>query len=57
MGAYLANFETLEEAMLMKQKLKRMNSGNFNFQHCNKEIIFIRSTISVRGVLPFYSAW
>ena len=28
MGAYLANFETLEEAMLMKQKLKRMNSGN-----------------------------
>ncbi|XP_048777410.2 C-type lectin domain family 4 member E-like [Ostrea edulis] len=27
MGAYLANFETLEEAMLMKQKLKRMNSG------------------------------
>lgn len=26
-GGYLANFETLEEAMLMKQKLKRMNSG------------------------------
>ncbi|XP_061164479.1 C-type mannose receptor 2-like [Saccostrea echinata] len=27
MGAYLANFETLEEAMLMKKKLKEMNSG------------------------------
>nr|XP_034301094.1 perlucin-like protein isoform X10 [Crassostrea gigas] len=26
-GGYLANFETLEEAMLMKQKLKKMNSG------------------------------
>ncbi|XP_062609351.1 C-type lectin domain family 4 member M-like [Saccostrea cucullata] len=27
MGAYLANFETLEEAMLMKQKLNGMKSG------------------------------
>nr|XP_034301087.1 perlucin-like protein isoform X3 [Crassostrea gigas] len=26
-GGYLANFETLEEAMLMKHKLKKMNSG------------------------------
>ncbi|XP_052676022.1 perlucin-like protein [Crassostrea angulata] len=26
-GGYLANFETLEEAMLMKQKLREMNSG------------------------------
>ncbi|XP_052719668.1 uncharacterized protein LOC128191577 [Crassostrea angulata] len=26
-GGYLANFETLEEAMLMKQKLMEMNSG------------------------------
>uniref|UniRef100_K1P7G4 Uncharacterized protein n=1 Tax=Magallana gigas TaxID=29159 RepID=K1P7G4_MAGGI len=29
-GGYLANFETLEEAMLMKQKLKKMNSGMKN---------------------------
>ncbi|CAC5426867.1 unnamed protein product [Mytilus coruscus] len=26
-GAYLANFETLEEAMTMKLKLQRMNTG------------------------------
>lgn len=28
-GGYLANFETLEEAMLMKDKLKTMKTGNF----------------------------
>lgn len=28
LGAYLANFETLEEAMAMKLFLQQMNSGN-----------------------------
>ena len=27
LGGYLANFETLEEAMLMKYKLQKMNTG------------------------------
>lgn len=28
-GGYLANFETLEETMLMKDKLKKMKTGKF----------------------------
>lgn len=28
LGAYLANFETLEEAMAMKLFLQQMNTGN-----------------------------
>ncbi|XP_061164477.1 perlucin-like protein [Saccostrea echinata] len=31
MGGYLANFETLEEAMLMKEKLMRMRTGHNYF--------------------------
>lgn len=27
-GGYLANFETLEETMLMKDKLMKMSTGN-----------------------------
>lgn len=28
-GGYLANFETLEETMLMKDKFKKMKTGKF----------------------------
>lgn len=28
-GGYLANFETLEETMLMKDKLKKLKTGKF----------------------------
>lgn len=54
-GGYLANIETLEEAMLIKYKLMKMKTGNLNkHTHTRARIYIYRQTDRKKRELFLY---